>query len=53
MIQYQSVNVKLANSQLEKLKLATKNETGVTLISNHQKWLVILVMKLIFDINYY
>ena len=26
-----SVNVKLANSQLNKLKSATKNETGITL----------------------
>ena len=31
MIQYNSVNVKLSNSQLEELKLAIKNETGITL----------------------
>ena len=31
MAQYNSVNVKLSNSQLNKLKSATKNETGITL----------------------
>ena len=31
MIQYNSLNVKLSNSQLNKLKSALKNETGVVL----------------------
>ena len=31
MIQYSGVNVKLSNSQFDKLKLATKTETGITL----------------------
>ena len=31
MTQYNSLNVKLSNSQLSKLKLAIKNETGVVL----------------------
>ena len=31
MTQYNSVNAKLSNSQLNKLKSAIKNETGVTL----------------------
>ena len=31
MIQYSSLNVKLSNSQLNKLKSATKNETEVVL----------------------
>ena len=31
MTQYNSLNVKLSNSWLNKLKLATKNETGVVL----------------------
>ena len=32
MTQYNSVNVKLSNSKLEKLKSAIKNKTGVILI---------------------
>ena len=31
MTQYNSLNVKLSNSHLSKLKLAIKNETGVVL----------------------
>ena len=31
MAQYNNINVKLLNSQLNKLKLATKSETGITL----------------------
>ena len=31
MVQYNSLNVKLSNSQLKKLKSAIKNETGVVL----------------------
>ena len=32
MTEYQSVNAKLSNSQLDRLKSATKNETAITLI---------------------
>ena len=45
MTQYNSLNVKLLNSQLNKFKSITKNEDC------HQIWLVI--MRLIFLINYY
>ena len=31
MAQNYSINIKLSNAQLDKLKLATKNEIGVTL----------------------
>ena len=31
MVEYNKVNVKLSNSQLNQLKSATKNQTGVTL----------------------
>ena len=41
MIQCNSMNVKLSNSQLNKLKSAIKNETDV--IKRHQK--VILIIK--------
>ena len=47
MNQYDSLNAKLSNSQLNKLKSAIKNW------DYHQKWLVILMMNLIFYINYY
>ena len=47
MTQYNSLNAKLSNSQLNKLNSAIKNW------DYHQKWLVILMMKLIFYINFY
>ena len=34
MVEYSKVNVKLSDSQLNKLKSAAKNQTGVTLIIN-------------------
>ena len=34
MVEYNKVNVKLSNSQLNKLKSATKNQTGRTLRMN-------------------
>ena len=34
MVEYSKVNVKLPNSQLNKLKTATKTQTGVTLRMN-------------------
>ena len=51
MTQYNSLNVKLSNSQLNKLKSSMKNETDVVL-RNHQKWLVIQMIILIFLMNY-
>ena len=48
MTQYNSLNVKLSNSQLNKLKSAMRNETEVVL-----RLLLILMMKLIFRMNYY
>ena len=52
MTDYNSLNVKLSNSHLNKSKLALKNETEVvlTLSSN---MIGNLMMKLIFKINYY
>ena len=46
MTKYNSLNVKLSNSQLNKLKSAIKYGTY------HQIWLAIQMMKLIFLINY-
>ena len=50
MTQYNTVNLKLSNSQLNKLKSGMKNGTQETLklLSN-----VILTMRLIFNISYY
>ena len=50
MTQYNSVNVKLSDSQLNKLKPAIENETGVVLRLSSN---MILMMKIIFRINYY
>ena len=52
MAKYNALNVKLFNSQLYKLKPRIKNYTEVALIF-HQMWVVILMMKLNFNINYY
>ena len=49
MTQYETLNVKLSNLQLNKLKLGIKNSTGVTL----KTLLVILMMKIIFRISCY
>ena len=55
MTQYNTLNVKLSNSQLNKLKSEIKNSTEVTLnlSSNYRVWLVVLMTKLVFLINYY
>ena len=60
MTQYNTSNVKLSNSQLNKLKSGIKNGTEVTLnlslnlkTLNHQMLQVILMLRLIFRINYY
>ena len=60
MTQYNTSNVKLSNSQLNKLKSGVKNGTEVTLnlslnlkTLNHQMLQVILMLRLIFRINYY
>ena len=50
MIQYNSLNVKLSNSQLNKFKSAIKNETEVVLRLSSN---VIGEIKLIFLISYY
>ena len=50
MTKYTSLNVKLSNPQLNKLKSGIKNGTEVTF---HQIQLEILMMKLIFHINCY
>ena len=51
MTQYNSLNVKLSNPQLNKLKSAIKNGTDVVLrLSSHM--LAIQMMNLIFLINY-
>ena len=52
MTQYNTFNVKLSNSQLNTLKFGIKNANEVTLIL-HQILSKILMMKLIFHINYY
>ena len=51
MSQYNSLNVKLSNSQLNKLKSSIKNETDVVL-RNHQIRLAIQMIILIFLMNY-
>ena len=51
MTQYNTVIVKLSNSQLNKLNSGIKNGTEATFF--HQTWSEILMMKLIFHINYY
>ena len=50
MTQYNSLNVKLSNSQLNKLKPAIKNETEVVLRLFSY---MIVIMRQIFLINYY
>ena len=48
MTQYNTLNVKLSNSQLNELKSGIKNNTKVKF---HQMLLVILMMKIIFIIS--
>ena len=49
MTQYNTSNVKLSNSQLNRLKCGIKNGTD----NFHQMLLVILMLKIIFVINCY
>ena len=55
MTQYNTLNVKLSNSQFNKLKLEMKNGTEITLVRRkfNQMFLVILMMRIIFRISYY
>ena len=48
MTQYNNINAKLSNSQLNKLKSAIKNETEVVLRLSPNT-----MIKLIFHMNYY
>ena len=52
MTQYNSLNVKLSNSQLNKLKSGINKGTKVTLNLSSNA-LVILMIKLIFQINFH
>ena len=52
MTQYNTLNVKVSDSKLNKLKSRIKNGTEVTL-NLPSKGLEIPMMKTIFDINYY
>ena len=48
MVEYSKINVKLSDSQLNKLKTAVKNKTGVTLRMNSK-----CLMEIIYLMNYY
>ena len=50
MTKYNTLNIKLSNSQLDKLKSAMKNGTEVIF---HRMLLVVLMIKIIFHISYY
>ena len=52
MTQYNILNVKLSNSQLNKSKSGMKNGTEVTL-KLASNVLMIIMMRIIFDINYH
>ena len=52
MTQYNTLNVKLSNSQPNKMKLGIKNGTEVS-FKFHQTLLVILMMRIVFRINCY
>ena len=52
MTKYNTLNIKLSHSQLNKLKSGIQNPTEVTL-HFHEMWLVILMIRLIFHRNYY
>ena len=53
MTQYNTLNVKLANSQLNKFKSAIKNGTKDLRLIFHQIMLEILTIKIIFYTNHY
>ena len=52
MTQYNTLNVKISNSKLNKLKYRIKNDNEVTL-KLYQMLMVILMMKINFPINCY
>lgn len=51
MTQYNSINIKLPNSQFDKLKSTARNAKGVTLRQSPN--VIGMLMKLIFHINCY
>ena len=52
MAQHNSLNVKLSNSQLNKIKSTIKNKTGVVLrLSSNMIGIITHMMKLIFPVN--
>ena len=51
MTQYINLNIKFSNSQLNKSKSGIRNGTEVNL--NLEMWLVIIMMRLTFYLNYY
>ena len=51
MNQYINLNIKFSNSQLNKSKSGIRNGTEVNL--NLEMWLVIIMMRLTFYLNYY
>ena len=53
MTQYNTLNVKLSNSQLNKIKSEIKNGTEVTLKKSSKMLLIILNMKIIYYISCY
>ena len=53
MTHYSSLNVRLPHSQLNELKPALKHKTKVVLRLSSNMILIILIMRLIFFINYY
>ena len=53
MTQYNTLNVTLSNSQLNKLKSGIKNDTEETWRKFHEMMLEILMIKINFGISYY
>ena len=49
---YKTLNIKLSNLFLNKLKSGIKHDTEVTLKFNQMLW-VILMMKIMFHMSYY
>ena len=48
MVEYNTVNVKLSDTQLKKLKNALKNKTGTT-----WEWVWKCLMEIVYHMNYY
>ena len=53
MTEYNTLNVKMSHSQLNKLNSVIKNGTGILLKKFCQKLFVILMMRITFRINCY